>query len=564
MLAVLTHENAPRLGTPDDPTLAVLQDPHVPHRGWFVGVVVAETLEAARAGAAAVRVTYETEPHDVTLTASHSGAYVPESANGGFPAVTEQGDPDGAFASSATRVDVEYRVPPLHNHPMEPHASTAHWDGDRLAVQCSSQGTTAVQKELARLFALPEDRITVRAEHVGGGFGSKGTPRPEVVLAAMAARDTGRQVTVALPRRYPPAAAGHRAPTLHRPRLGADHGGRLTRSCTKGRRTPRAWQEFVEQAAVPARAHVRRSRPAYGRPRGGAGAPPPSWMRAPGERPGMYALESAMDELAVELGIDPLELRIRNEPESEPDSGRPFSSRHLVECLREGARRFGWEDRDPGSVRARPVPCSSAVGSLPPPTRCWSRRASPRRAPGPTAVSWCGSTPPTSAPVARRSAQSHVRGGRVSRPTSGDVLDDRAPRRRGARRSWPARAPVNRSSVVIRSTTSSSGRSATARAPGRRPDRLRVAAPSAASASAYESASGAVSASGAGGRGRIEFGEVGVVEVDVPMSPSCSGQGRPADVRPRFRARRSRRAGGRARLPGGQVQADMAYSGERG
>lgn len=117
VLAVLTHENAPRLGAPDDPTLAVLQGPHVPHRGWFVGLVVAESLEAARAGAAAVRITYETEPHDVALTASHSGAYVPDSANGGFPAVTEHGDPDGAFAASATRVDVAYTVPPLHNHP---------------------------------------------------------------------------------------------------------------------------------------------------------------------------------------------------------------------------------------------------------------------------------------------------------------------------------------------------------------------------------------------------------------------------------------------------------------
>jgi xanthine dehydrogenase YagR molybdenum-binding subunit len=357
VLAVLTHENAPRLGTPDDPTLAVLQDPRVPHRGWFVGVVVAETLEAARAGAAAVRVTYETEPHDVTLTASHSGAYIPESANGGFPAVTEQGDPDGALAASATRVDVEYRVPPLHNHPMEPHASTAHWDGERLAVHCSSQGTTAVRKELARLFQLPEDRITVRAEHVGGGFGSKGTPRPEVVLAAMAARETGRQVTVALPRRYLPAVVGHRAPTLHRLRLGADDGGRLTSLVHEVTTHTSRVKEFVEQAAVPAR--VMYAAPALRTVHRVAAldVPTPSWMRAPGECPGMYALESAMDELAAELGVDPVELRIRNEPESEPDSGKPFSSRHLVECLREGARRFGWEDRDPR-------PRSRAAGPL--------------------------------------------------------------------------------------------------------------------------------------------------------------------------------------------------------
>ncbi|MBQ1095169.1 xanthine dehydrogenase family protein molybdopterin-binding subunit [Streptomyces sp. b94] len=357
VLAVLTHENAPRLGEPDDSTLALLQSPHVPHRGWFVGLVVAETLEAARAGAAAVRVTYEAEGHDVTLTAAHPEAYVPESANGGFPAVTEHGDPEGAFASSATRVDVEYRIPPLHNHPMEPHTSTARWDGERLTVHSSSQGTSAVRTELARLFEVPEDRITVLAEHVGGGFGSKGTPRPEVVLAAMAARETGRPVTVALPRRYLPAVVGHRAPTLHRLRLGADAGGRITSLTHEVTTHTSRVKEFVEQAAVPAR--VMYAAPALRTAHRVVrlDVPTPSWMRAPGECPGMYALESAVDELAVELGMDPVELRIRNEPETEPDSGKPFSSRHLVECLREGARRFGWEGRDPR-------PRSRAAGPL--------------------------------------------------------------------------------------------------------------------------------------------------------------------------------------------------------
>ncbi|MEV5545671.1 xanthine dehydrogenase family protein molybdopterin-binding subunit [Streptomyces sp. NPDC052309] len=347
VLAVLTHENAPRLAEPDDPVLAVLQSPRVPHRGWFVALVVAETLEAARAGAAAVRVTYEEEPHDVTLTASHPQAYVPREANGGYPAVSEHGDPDAAFVSSATRVDVEYRVPPLHNHPMEPHASTAFWDGDRLVVRTSSQGTNAVRAALAAMFELPEDRISVTAEHVGGGFGSKGTPRPDVVLAAMAARHTGRPVTLALPRRFLPAVVGHRAPTLQRLRLGAGADGRLTSLVHEVTTHSSRVKEFVEQAAVP-------SRVMYAAPHSRTlhrvarlDVPTPSWMRAPGESPGMYALESAMDELAAELGMDPVELRIRNEPETEPDSGKPFSSRHLVECLREGARRFGWSGRDP-------------------------------------------------------------------------------------------------------------------------------------------------------------------------------------------------------------------------
>ncbi|MDN3244199.1 xanthine dehydrogenase family protein molybdopterin-binding subunit [Streptomyces sp. ZSW22] len=365
VLAVLTHENAPRLADPEDPTLAVLQSPHVPHRGWFVGLVVGETLEAARAGAAAVRVTYEAEDHDVTLTADHPEAYVPDSANGGFPAVTEHGDPDAAFASSATRLDVEYRVPPLHNHPMEPHTSTARWDGDRLTVHSSSQGTTAVRTELARMFELPEDRITVLAEHVGGGFGSKGTPRADVVLAALAARVTGRPVTVALPRRYLPAVVGHRAPTLHRLRLGADAGGRITSLVHEVTTHTSRVKEFVEQAAVPARVMYAAGALRTSHRVAPLDVPTPSWMRAPGECPGMYALESAMDELATALGIDPVELRIRNEPETEPDSGKPFSSRSLVECLREGARRFGWADRDPrpGSRRAGPLLIGSGVAA---------------------------------------------------------------------------------------------------------------------------------------------------------------------------------------------------------
>ncbi|MET7387069.1 xanthine dehydrogenase family protein molybdopterin-binding subunit [Streptomyces sp. NPDC005529] len=347
VLAVLTPEDAPRLAEADDPTLAVLQNSDVPHRGWPVALVVAETIEAARAGAAAVRVDYTTRDHDVTLTDGHPAGYFPEEANGGYPGQHEQGDPEGAFASAAVRVDAAYRVSPLHNHPMEPHAATARWDDERLVVHDSSQGSTAVRATLAALFGLPEERITVMAEHVGGGFGSKGTARPHVVLAAMAAQRTGRPVTVALPRRMMPALVGHRAPTLHRLRLGATAEGTLTSLTHEVTTHTSRIKEFVEQAAVPARVM-------YASPNSRTthrvvplDVPSPSWMRAPGEAPGMFALESAMDELAVALGMDPVDLRIANEPDTEPASGNPFSSRHLVECLRDGAERFGWSRRDP-------------------------------------------------------------------------------------------------------------------------------------------------------------------------------------------------------------------------
>ncbi|GAA2944406.1 xanthine dehydrogenase family protein molybdopterin-binding subunit [Streptomyces enissocaesilis] len=347
VLAVLTHENAPRLGEPDDPTLALLQNTRVPHRGWYVALVVADTPENARAAADALRIEYAREEHDVRLTADHPGLYTPEQANGGHPAVRERGDFDTAFAAAAVRTDATYTLTALHNHPMEPHAATARWDDGHLTVHDSAQGSRAVQDALARLFGLEKNDVTVVSEHVGGGFGSKGTPRPQPVLAAMAALHTGRPVKLALPRRQLAAVVGHRAPTVQRVRLGARADGVITALAHEVVTHTSTVNEFVEQAAVPARTMYTSPHSRTGHRVVELDVPTPSWMRAPGEASGMYALESAMDELAVAAGVDPVELRLRNEPDTEPDSGRPFSSRHLAECLREGARRFGWERRDP-------------------------------------------------------------------------------------------------------------------------------------------------------------------------------------------------------------------------
>ncbi|MFG2502151.1 xanthine dehydrogenase family protein molybdopterin-binding subunit [Streptomyces sp. NPDC048441] len=346
VVSVLTHLNAPHLAEPDDATLAVLQNARVPHRGWYVALVVADSLEAAREGAAAVRISYAEEPHDVTLRADHPDAYVPEDSDGTSGEHT-RGDADGAFDSSPVRVDAAYRVSPLHNHPMEPHAATAQWQDGRLTVHDSSQGASIVRKVLAGLFELPDDQVTVISEHVGGGFGSKGTPRPHVVLASMAARVTGRPVKLVLPRRQLAAVVGHRSPTLQRVRLGAEPDGTLTSVIHEVTAHTSRVKEFVETAAAATR--VMYPSP-YSRTTHHVvplDVPSPSWMRAPGEAPGMYALESAMDELAVALDIDPVELRLRNDTRTEPDSSKPFSSRHLAECLREGARRFGWSERDP-------------------------------------------------------------------------------------------------------------------------------------------------------------------------------------------------------------------------
>lgn len=344
---VLTHDNAPRLEEPDDPILAVLQNDRVPHRGWPVALVLAESPEAARAGAEAVYVEYATIEHDVVLTGDHPGLYTPEEANGGFPALRERGDALRAFDAAPVRIDATYTLRGLHNHPMEPHASTARWADGHLTVHDSSQGSSAVRNSLATALGLDRDRVTVVAEHVGGGFGSKGTPRPQSVLAAMAARHTGLPVQLALPRRYMAAITGHRAPTLQRVRLGADLDGVLSSVSHEVVTHTSRIKEFVEQAAVPARIMYASPHSRTEHRVAALDVPSPSWMRAPGEASGMYALESAMDELACALGIDPVELRLRNEPQTEPDSGLPFSSRNLTACLNEGARRFGWHDRDP-------------------------------------------------------------------------------------------------------------------------------------------------------------------------------------------------------------------------
>ncbi|MFJ8582052.1 xanthine dehydrogenase family protein molybdopterin-binding subunit [Micromonospora sp. NPDC093277] len=346
VLDVLHHGHAPRLVPGVDATLFLLQDPAVHYRGELIAVVVAETLEAAREGARLVRVDYDTEPHSTVLTEHHPGLYRPDKVNPGYPADTADGDFDAGFAAAQIRVDATYRTPAYHNNPMEPHAATAHWQDGRLLVHDSNQGSTPVQTTLAGLFGLAPEAVRVITEHVGGGFGSKGAAKAPVVLAALAARQVGRPVRLALTRQQLFGPIGYRTPTIQRIRLGADPDGTITAVCHDAISQTSTIHEFAEQTAVYTRSMYagchRRTTHRVVR----LDVPTPFWMRAPGECPGAYALESAMDELATACGVDPVELRIRNDPAVDPEQGQPFSSRNLVACLREGARRFGWADRD--------------------------------------------------------------------------------------------------------------------------------------------------------------------------------------------------------------------------
>ncbi|MBF9132022.1 xanthine dehydrogenase family protein molybdopterin-binding subunit [Plantactinospora sp. S1510] len=347
VLAVLTYANAPRLAPVESRELLLLQQPRVHYRGEIVALVVAESLEAAREGALLVRVDYDTEPHSSVLTERHPSLYKPDKVNPNFPTDTCVGDFDAGYEAAEVRLDQTYRTPAYHNNPMEPHASTAHWWQGRLLVHDSSQGSGDVRDTLGRLFEVPAESVRVTAEHVGGGFGSKGSPRCTPVLAAMAARHVDRPVRLALTRQQIFGPIGYRTPVIQRVRLGADADGRLAAICHDAFSQTSTTTEFAEQTAVLTRALYaaphRRTTHRLAR----LDVPTPSWMRAPGECPGSFALESAMDELAVACGIDPIELRIRNDTDRHPEDDLPFSSRNLVACLRDGARRFGWADRDP-------------------------------------------------------------------------------------------------------------------------------------------------------------------------------------------------------------------------
>ena len=348
VLVVLTHLNAPRLASDEDRELWVLQSDEVGFRGQFVGAVVAESPEIARQAAGLVRVDYDQHRHDALLSAGRADLYRPESIFDVYETDTASGDVEAAIAAAAVTVDETYRTPTEHNNPLEPHTTVAVWADGSLTLYDSTQGSHTTRAALAPVFGLDPQRIRVIAPHVGGGFGSKAFAHAHQVLAGLAAQAVpGRPVKFALTRQQLFALAGYRPPTIQRVRLGADAFGRLTAIAHDVVVQSSQIKEFTEPAAVATRTMYAAPNRRTTHRLAALDVPVPTWMRAPGEAPGMFALESAMDEMAIACGLDPIELRVRNEPDVDPESGLPYSSRNLLACLREGARRFGWERRDP-------------------------------------------------------------------------------------------------------------------------------------------------------------------------------------------------------------------------
>jgi xanthine dehydrogenase YagR molybdenum-binding subunit len=355
VIVVVTHENAPRLPSTEDRELSVLQSADVAYRGAIVGAVVAETPEIARDAAALVRVTYQQLHHDAELRADRRDLYAPALLNPFFPTDTTDGDVDAALASAAVSIDQTYTTPMEHHNAMETHTTVATWDegSGRLTLYDSNQGVYAIRDALAPILGLDPGRLRVVSPYVGGGFGAKGT-RPHHVAVSLAARMTGgRPVKLALTRQQSFVTTTYRTPTIQRLRLGADADGRLTAIAHDVVEQTSRVKEFAEQTAVPTRTMYAAPNRRTSHRLAALDVPVPGWMRAPGETPGMYAGEVAMDEMALACGLDPIEFRLRNEPDIDPESGLPYSSRNLPACLREGARLFGWERRDstPGTRR---------------------------------------------------------------------------------------------------------------------------------------------------------------------------------------------------------------------
>jgi xanthine dehydrogenase YagR molybdenum-binding subunit len=350
---VLTHRNAPAQGTGNHREAhPVLTGPQVTRYGQPVALVVADAFEQARAAAYLVDVKYDRARGKYTLRNNIDQTRVPKPSDA--PAADSAvGDFAGAFASAPVQIDVTYTTPLQTHAMMEPHATLAMWDGDQLILHTANQMLNQGQQVIATTLKLPVENIRLISPFIGGGFGGKLWVNADAILAAIASRQLKRPVKIALTRQQIFHVTTHRSDTIQRVRLGTDRDGRILAIGHDVFSGNFPSEQTYEGAALQTRTlyagpnRLTRHRQAM------LDIPVASSMRAPGESVGLMALECAMDELAEKLHLDPIELRVRNEPKEDPEKHIPYSSRHLIACMQEGARRFGWDKRDPkpGQVR---------------------------------------------------------------------------------------------------------------------------------------------------------------------------------------------------------------------
>jgi xanthine dehydrogenase YagR molybdenum-binding subunit len=331
------------------------EDDVVRYYGQYIALAVADTFETAKAAADAVRVTYATEKPNVEtyLEPDDEPDQVVTTFGMRHRVDSQRGDPDATFASAPVTLDQTYVTPAETHNPLELHATTAIWEGSNLTLYESSQGVVNLRSVLAQMFGLPKENVRVISKFIGSGFGSKLWPWTQCPLAAAAARQLGKPVKLVLSRKMMFQSVGHRPRTQQRVRLGATPAGKLVslqHDYIYQRSMLDAHHEDCGEA-TPFQYSVPNLRVTFGRAKRNVGAG--ADMRGPGRVPGLYATESAMNELAYQLKIDPVKLRILNEPKIDESLGVPFSSRHLLECFQLGAEKFGWSSRTPevGSMK---------------------------------------------------------------------------------------------------------------------------------------------------------------------------------------------------------------------
>lgn len=346
VVRVFTHLNAGRLGKKPAADAAPqwtwpLQSDRVFFNGQPIALVVAESYEQARYAARLVKASYQSEPHTTALETVLDQAK-PSSDN-----TPPRGDPAKALQAAAVKVDAEYHIPINHHNPIEPHAAIAFWEADKLTVFDKTQNVYGVQKHLAEGLGVPAEDIRVVSPFVGGAFGSSLKPNYYPSLTAMAARELKRPVKLVLTRTQMFTGHGYRPQTIQKVRLGADANGKLQAMIQEAFHNTSSFETFSDNTTGFLKQVYACENLDMPLKVAATDLATPTWMRAPGAVSGMFALESAMDELAYALKMDPMELRLVNYAEVDPVSGKPFSSKALRECYRLGAEKFGWKNRKP-------------------------------------------------------------------------------------------------------------------------------------------------------------------------------------------------------------------------
>jgi xanthine dehydrogenase YagR molybdenum-binding subunit len=362
VVRVFTHLNAPKLGpnastekappraqVEMDKSFRALQSDRVFFDRQPVALVVAETYEQARHAARLVKASYKPDQHVTDTEAVRGQAKIhPEAAPPG-----PRGNPEAAMRTAPVRIEAEYRIPIEHHNPMEPHGAIAFWQADKLTIFDKTQEPYNVRTHLASTFGVPEDNVTVVSPFAGGAFGSSLRPNYYPALTAMAARELRRPVKVVYTRTQMYSGHGYRPYTIQKVALGAERSGKLSAMTHEVVHNTSSFEDFSDDTTA-----LTRSVYACANYYGPLKVVPtdlstPTWMRAPGAVSGMFALESAMDELAYAIKMDPLELRLVNYADVDPATGKPWSSKALRECYRLGAEKFGWKDRkfEPRSMR---------------------------------------------------------------------------------------------------------------------------------------------------------------------------------------------------------------------